>query len=61
MLYLYPIFFLWAANSLPVAKALSPAGNRSSTIVDPMAFSDMYVRKVNGSKDKPIKQAKPVM
>lgn len=55
----YPNFFLWAENSLPVARALSPAGKRSSTMVEPIAFSDMYVRRVNGSKAKPMNQATP--
>ena len=57
----YPAFFLWAANSLPVASALSPDGKRSSTMVDPMAFSDMYVRSVNGSNANPMNQATPAM
>lgn len=55
----YPTFFLWAANSCAVAKALSPEGNRSSTMVEPIAFSDMYVRKVNGSNARPMNQAMP--
>ena len=57
----YPVFFLCAANSRPVASARSPAGKRSSTMVEPMAFSDMYVRRVKGSKASPMNQATPAM
>lgn len=53
----YPTFFFCAANSRAVAKARSPEGNRSSTMVEPIAFSDMYVRRVNGSNAMPMNQA----